>query len=78
MSYRRGPNSPALTSTATWSLIAVAISACCAAVVSLLHTEKPAWKTKAYSLPRPRKFAGDRKHVSLTGEFIQLLKFRRS
>ena len=52
-------------------LIAFAISACCAAVISLIHTEKPAWKRKAYSLARPRKFAVDRNHTSLTGDFIR-------
>src|SRR5208283_6221691 len=56
MSYRRGPNSPPLTSAVTWTLIAVAISACCAAVVSLLRMKKPAWKKKAYSSAPARWF----------------------
>jgi hypothetical protein len=37
-------------------LIAVAISACCAAVVSLLRTEKPAWKKKAHFSAPARRF----------------------
>ena len=43
----------------------------------LTSHEKPAWK-KTYSLARPRKFAGDRHHSSLTTEFIRLLRFRSS
>ena len=75
MSYRHGGNSASLTSTVTWTLTGIAISAYCAALVSSHCNEKPAGRKAVRSLARPRKFAADRDDSSLTSGLIRRLRF---
>jgi len=66
------------TSTSTWMLIAIAICACCAAVVSSVQSEQPAWKRNAkHTCPPRRKFVTGREHLSFTSELLRLVRLRR-
>jgi len=55
MSYRRGNNSQPLTSTATWTLIAIAISACWCALASSERLKRAVPRGESFATRRFRK-----------------------